>query len=222
MPQQGYPNGQMPQQGYPNGQMPQQGYPNGQMPQQGYPNGQMPQQGYPNGQMPQQGYPNGQMPQQGYPNGQMQQPAYPYPVPYAYPQAAQKAGLGKRIAGLIVLIVGILFSLISVLVFAGKMGKEETTARIIQIREESEGDHKVTVAYEANKRYYQADLNEWHSNWVTGQELKIKYDPKDPTKIVYAGHLIEGIFGGIGVGLIALGIFLRRKPKPAGYPMQPA
>ena len=210
------PDQQQPNQGAPNQPYPNQPYPNQPYPNQPYPNQPYPNQPYPNQPYPNQPYPNQPYPNYPYPN-------MPYPAPAAGNTAARQAGrIVSRIIAAVLLAIGAIFFLVGSIFFMSKLGKEDATGRIVRISTTASGDHQVIVDYKAGTNYYHAQLDEWHSDWVTGQEIAIKYDPDDPTKIVTASHLIDGIFGGIGGVFLALGFFiLLKKPKAAsGIPQQ--
>ena len=118
----------------------------------------------------------------------------------------------NRAAGVIMLLGSLFFLCLGVYVtFFTHTGYEETTATITRIESTRHGNkrtHTDYVTYEVNGVTYEGILNVHQSNYREGKEIKIYYDPSDPSRLSgdsgSLGYFIMGISGFSGVFSLAM------------------
>ena len=111
-------------------------------------------------------------------------------------------GPGLKIFAAIIAVVAIGFGVYST--FFQSSGYEETTATIVSIEEDpnyvpdpdtvNDVQYIVTAKYTVDGKEYTRTLDSYDPSYQVGGEVKIKYDPKDPSKIS----------SGFGIGLYAM------------------
>ena len=124
------------------------------------------------------------------------------------------------VLGLIALTVGCYLGF-----FKGN-GYVETTATIesidpIETATDEEQNYEVTVRYTVDGTEYTAKLGEYKPSFAVGQEVKIKYDPAHPEKIVSASKTFAFILIAVGAVVVAVVVFVfvkngKQKKKYAG------
>ncbi len=88
----------------------------------------------------------------------------------------------------------------------------ETTAVVSNVDYEydyvdEETDVEITVRYTVDGKEYESILNSTSTNYKVGDTLKIKYDPKDPSKVINASKSYAFIAIGFGLLVIIICVF---------------
>ncbi|MBR6331756.1 MAG: DUF3592 domain-containing protein [Dehalococcoidales bacterium] len=88
----------------------------------------------------------------------------------------------------------------------------ETTAIVSNVeydydyaREETEVD--ITVKYTVDGKEYESLLNSTSTGYKIGDTLKIKYDPKDPSKVINSSKTYAFVAMGFGLVIVIAGVF---------------
>lgn len=120
------------------------------------------------------------------------------------------------IIGLIVLLVG------GNITFFSHRGYVETTAVITKIEEvprinaEDTNDHKVYVQYEVDGQTYEQASDHYQFDYSVGKEIRIYYDPNNPT-IISGSSNVAGIvfmaFGGVIILVSGILMLTNKKTK---------
>ena len=88
----------------------------------------------------------------------------------------------------------------------------ETTAVVSNVDYEydyvdEETDVEITVRYTVDGKEYESLLNSTSTNYKVGDTLKIKYDPKDPSKVINASKSYAFIAIGFGLLVVIICVF---------------
>ena len=88
----------------------------------------------------------------------------------------------------------------------------ETTAVVSNVDYEfdyvdEETDVEITVRYTVDGKEYESILNSTSTNYKVGDTLKIKYDPKDPSKVINASKSYAFIAIGFGLLVVIICVF---------------
>jgi len=120
-----------------------------------------------------------------------------------------------RLMPFILLAGGILFIVMGISTFSKKTNYTETTAVITDMVDRSYYDgenhveaYDVEVEFLVDGKPVKAMLDEYHSGYAVGKEVKIKYNPNDPTDIVAAGGLVVVLQFGLGIVAIIGGLVM--------------
>lgn len=122
-----------------------------------------------------------------------------------------------RFIPIILILAGILWLVLGFGTYRNHKEFSQTTAVISDIQEEynparSEYDHRVFVQFTADGSSYEAELGAYASSYKVGKEVKISYNPADPTDIQPGGIGQSLLFLAGGAALLVGGVItlLRR------------
>ena len=98
--------------------------------------------------------------------------------------------------------------------FFSSRGFVETTGTIVSITEEpgvdDETDYTVTVAYDVDGTHYESVIDTYSPSFKEGKEIKISYNPENPS-VVHSDDLFGLYFMGIGAVLLVGTLLAGRK-----------
>lgn len=135
------------------------------------------------------------------------------------PRGAKKA---EKLVFLIFLIVGLVLIAAGVIAEAVQQRviakSDPVTAVISEIETRHNGDDTIWVSYQYQGADYRAPLHYYSSSMYEGQELTVYVSPDHPESAYYKNYLLSGIFAGIGllfllIGLVFLTVFARSKKR---------
>ena len=117
----------------------------------------------------------------------------------------------SRYGVFIVLIGGIMFLVMGVIRSVNLLSYKPTDAVVSKYEEEydsinDEIDKTVIVEYEVDGKKYEASLDDLTQEYYVGKTVKIKYNPKEPQKVITATLTIPLIQIGFGAVLLFGGV----------------
>ena len=124
----------------------------------------------------------------------------------------------NRFGPLIAIIGGVMFLVFGTIRSINLFTYKPTQATVIKFEEEYNTiedtiEQKATVEYEVDNVRYEAVLDDYTDKYYVGKIVKIKYDPKDPTKIITDRMTLPLILIGFGTVCIIGGIVGQSKRR---------
>ncbi|MBR5341748.1 MAG: hypothetical protein IK151_07470 [Erysipelotrichaceae bacterium] len=118
----------------------------------------------------------------------------------------------NRYGPLIAVIGGIMFLTFGVIRSVNLITYKPTEAVVIQFVEEYDTiddtyKQTATVEYEVDNMKYEAVLDDYTENYYVGKTVKIKYNPKDPNKIITSSFKLPILLVAFGSVCIIGGVF---------------
>lgn len=143
-------------------------------------------------------------------------------------------GKGKRAAGWVFVLVGIVAIGVGAYIFLSPGVPEEhtgsTVATITNIERynqvvngKTETKHNVFIEYTVDGKKYENQLNTYTSSMRQGGAVNINYDKRDPGVVFTPGAktIAAAIVGGLGIIFFIVGIVTSRRPKAEAPTDQP-
>jgi hypothetical protein len=125
-------------------------------------------------------------------------------------------GAKRLLYPLLALLAGIAFIVFGVINFSQHNNYIETDAvvskvTIIETFYDEPDDVEILVRYTVDGKEYESQLNNTSTNLKEGQNIKVKYDPSDPSKVISASKSYAFIAIGFGALVVLISIFLLLK-----------
>jgi hypothetical protein len=125
-------------------------------------------------------------------------------------------GAKRLLYPLLALLAGIAFIVFGVINFSQHNKYIETDAvvskvTIIETFYDEPDDVEILVRYTVDGKEYESQLNNTSTNLKEGQNIKVKYDPSDPSKVISASKSYAFIAIGFGALVVLISIFLLLK-----------